>query len=74
MFYLYILHSSASDKYYVGHSEDPWLRLEHHNTDDKDTYTSKHRPWFLAAIFEAGTTRSKAFIMNSSSRSKNQEA
>ena len=60
MFYLYILHSSVYDKFYIGHSSDPWIRLAHHNTDDKDTFTSKYRLWVLAAVFEVGKTRSEA--------------
>ena len=63
MFFLYILHSPNNDKYYIGHSSDPWLRLSHHNTDDKDTFTSKCRPWVLAAVFEVGNTRSEALSM-----------
>lgn len=27
MYYIYILHSEAIDKYYVGHSNDPWRRV-----------------------------------------------
>jgi putative endonuclease len=54
------LYSPSADKYYVGHSADPWDRLIHHNTDDKDTYTSKHRTWSIAAIFEAGPLRADA--------------
>src|SRR5690625_1695004 len=60
MFYLYILYSEISDKYYVGSSEDPWKRLVGHNTNPKTTYTSKHRPWKLKAVFEAGETRGEA--------------
>ncbi len=60
MFYLYILHSSNHDRYYIGHSSNPWLRLAHHNTDDKDTFTSKYRPWDLTAVFEVGNTRAEA--------------
>jgi len=36
MFYLYILHSASSDKYYIGHSDNPWRRLVEHNEDDKN--------------------------------------
>jgi len=60
MYYLYILYSHRTDKYYIGHSEDPWERVIHHNTDDKTTYTAKYRPWVIAAVFEVGTTRAEA--------------
>ncbi|MBW7913253.1 MAG: GIY-YIG nuclease family protein [Taibaiella sp.] len=60
MFYLYILYSERTNKYYIGHSEDPWERVMHHNTDDKTTYTAKYRPWKISAVFEAGATRAEA--------------
>ncbi len=52
MFYIYILYSPSSDKYYVGYSNDYQRRLIEHNTTERITYTSKHRPWFLKAAFE----------------------
>lgn len=60
VFYIYILYSPSSDKYYVGSTENPWRRLWEHNHDPKSTYTSKHRPWILKAMFEAGFARSEA--------------
>ncbi|MEM6781834.1 MAG: GIY-YIG nuclease family protein [Pseudomonadota bacterium] len=60
MYYLYILHSSLSDKYYVGSSSDPRRRLVEHNTSDFLIFTSKHCPWVLVATFEAGSSRSEA--------------
>ena len=73
MYYLYILYSGVADKYYVGQSQDPWLRLEHHNADDKDTFTAKYRPWVLKAVFEVGNSRGDSlklerFIKNQKSR------
>jgi len=47
MYYLYILYSARSDRYYVGYSKDPIRRLEDHNSDPRMTYTHKHRPWEL---------------------------
>jgi len=46
--------------YYIGHSQDPWHRLYQHNTDDKNTFTSKHRPWHLVAVYKAGESRAEA--------------
>jgi len=63
MFYIYILYSANSNIYYTGHSDDPWERIVHHNTDDKTTYSSKHRPWQFAAVFEAGQTRAEALAI-----------
>ena len=63
MYYLYILFSAKHDKYYIGHSNSPYERVNHHNSDEKNTYTSKYRPWELAAIFEVGGTRSDALTI-----------
>jgi putative endonuclease len=52
MFYIYIIYSPTSDKYYVGYSNDPHRRLIEHNTIPFYTYTSKHRPWILKACFQ----------------------
>ena len=63
MFYLYILYNCTADKYYVGHSEDPWRRIVQHNTRDTEKYTGKLGLWQLAAVFAAGTTRGEALKM-----------
>jgi len=52
MYYIYILYSPNYDKYYVGYSNDPYRRVLEHNTKPFNTYTSKYRPWTLAAVFE----------------------
>ena len=56
MYYVYILYSSSTDKYYVGCTENYEQRLIQHNTSERNTYTSKYRPWELKAVFEAGIT------------------
>lgn len=61
MYFIYILHSESADKYYVGHTDDYIQRLNDHNTQDYfNTYTSKHRPWKMKAVFACGTSRSDA--------------
>jgi len=61
MFYIYIIYSEASDRYYVGYSSDFESRLVQHNdTKFKNTYTSKHAPWILKAAFECGNSESTA--------------
>jgi putative endonuclease len=60
MYYIYILYSESSDKYYVGYTDDPARRVIEHNTKPFNTYTSKHRPWKLVASFPAGESRSEA--------------
>jgi putative endonuclease len=54
MFYIYFLYSTSSGIYYVGYTNDYIKRLSEHNTLDKNTFTSKHRPWQLKAVFECG--------------------
>jgi putative endonuclease len=60
MFYIYFIYSDSSDIYYVGHSDNPWRRLEEHNFSEFLTFTSKHRPWILKAVFECGHSRLEA--------------
>ena len=43
-YYLYILRSLDSKRYYVGISEDVERRLKFHNTIEKG-FTSRYRPW-----------------------------
>ncbi|MDD2963362.1 MAG: GIY-YIG nuclease family protein [Bacteroidales bacterium] len=62
-YYIYILFSESSGRYYIGHSDDPWRRLEEHNSNDHTTYTSKHRPWILAGVFECGDDRGQAMVI-----------
>jgi putative endonuclease len=64
MYYIYILYSATSDKYYTGYTSDYKLRLLQHNTQEHfNSFTSKHRPWKLAAVFECGTDRGAALKM-----------
>lgn len=60
MFYIYIIYSASSDKYYVGYSTDPERRLVEHNNNERTTYTSKHRPWSLLASFAISESRAIA--------------
>ena len=60
IFYLYILYSLSSDKYYVGTTDDPEQRLWSHNHSERKTFSAKHRPWKMAALFELGNSRSEA--------------
>jgi len=63
MFYIYILHSQKADKFYVGHTDDPMRRLSEHNTKPFNTFTSRYRPWTMAAYFPAGEIRGEAIRM-----------
>ena len=60
MFYIYILYSRSANKYYIGSTGDYQRRLSEHNATERNTYTSKYRPWELAAVFECGDNLSQA--------------
>jgi putative endonuclease len=53
-YFVYILHSPSSGKYYVGQSFNPQRRLEFHNTFEKG-FTSRYRPWDLVYMKECGS-------------------
>ncbi len=60
MFYIYILYSSAADRYYVGHSSDPWNRLQQHLRNSGETYTGNYADWQLEAVFEVSVMKGEA--------------
>ena len=51
-FFIYIIFSASIDKYYVGYSTNPWIRIEQHNTNTKDKFTGRTSDWELKAVFE----------------------
>ena len=57
VYYIYILYSIKADRYYIGHTNDPVRRLEEHNTAEKNSYSSKFRPWELKKVFEVSESR-----------------
>ena len=60
MYYLYILYSEIADKYYVGHSSDPWARLEQHLSNSGDKYTGSYKDWKLVGVFKVSTKKGEA--------------
>jgi putative endonuclease len=48
-YFLYILKSKVIDKYYIGSSQNPRLRLTYHNSVEKG-FTSRYKPWEI--VFE----------------------
>ena len=60
MYYIYFLYSSEADKYYVGHSQDPWKRLQQHLSNSGDKYTGCYRDWILKAVFQVSHLRGEA--------------
>ncbi len=63
MYYLYILQSKKGGQFYVGHSSDPWKRLEEHNTPRTDKYTGKYADWELVGIFKISEIRADALLV-----------
>ena len=51
-YFIYIIYSVSIDKYYVGYSKDPWVRLLQHNSNTQDKYTGRTKDWKLEAVFE----------------------
>ena len=62
-YFLYILKSKATEKYYTGISQNPERRLLYNNTIEKG-FTSRYRPWIIVykKIFETRTEAS--FVEN----------
>jgi putative endonuclease len=63
MYFIYIIYSDSSNLYYIGYTNDPNRRLTEHNTNSHNTFTSKHRPWAMRALFECGISESQAIII-----------
>lgn len=63
MFYVYVIFSESSGRYYVGHTSDPERRLMEHNTCEELKYTSKFRPWTLLLAFEVSESRGQAIMV-----------
>ena len=63
MFYIYFIYSNTAEKFYVGHSENPWDRLVQHNENDDDKYTGKYQNWELKAVFQVSENRGDALLI-----------
>ncbi len=64
-YFIYILYSIKSDVYYVGYTSNIKTRLHQHNFGERLTYTSKHRPWELKALFYCSESESDAVRIES---------
>jgi len=60
-YFLYILKSKATEKYYTGISQNPERRLFYHNTIEKG-FTSKYRPWEKVFIKEFDSKKEALLI------------
>ena len=70
MFYVYILYSEKSDRYYIGHTNDPERRLFEHNNNSNNTYTSKFRPWNMVLKHPISENRYEALIIERSLKNR----
>lgn len=52
MAFIYIIYSPHHDKYYIGQTSNFNQRLQEHNHSERNTYSSKYRPWVEAALFK----------------------
>lgn len=59
-YYIYILYSNSIDRYYVGYSSNPWMRLEQHLSNSTDKYTGKAKDWILKTVFEVSSNEGVA--------------
>jgi len=51
----------SSDIYYVGYTNDYERRITEHNYQDHfNTFTSKHIPWIIKAVFQSGASEKEA--------------
>jgi putative endonuclease len=60
MYYIYFLYSKTANKYYVGHSQDPWNRLSQHLSNSGDKFTGSYHDWELIAVFEVSDRKGEA--------------
>jgi putative endonuclease len=63
MYYVYILYSERTDRYYVGHTSDPERRLIEHNSTNENKFTTKYRPWEMLLFFKVSESRGEVMKM-----------
>jgi putative endonuclease len=71
-YYVYILYSSNIDRFYVGYSSNPWIRVNQHNSNSKEKYSGRTNDWILKAVFqlllEKDAIQAERFIKKQKSR------
>jgi len=63
MYYIYIIQSKATNQFYVGHSSDPWRRLQEHNTVKTDANAGDITDWQFVALFSVSEDRADALAI-----------
>jgi putative endonuclease len=60
MYFIYILYSIISDRYYIGSTQDVAQKLIQHNENTVDKVTGKSREWALKATFSVSEVKEDA--------------
>ena len=61
MYFVYIIYSEKSNRYYTGQTNDYLSRLHEHNCGES-FYTKTHRPWELVLVLSK-KTRSESMVL-----------
>ncbi len=72
MFYVYLIQSETTGKFYIGHTQDLTDRLQYHNTGRSD-YTKNRGPWKLLSSKTFNTRGEAMKYENFLKRLKNRE-
>ncbi len=63
MHFLYIIHSDELNRYYVGESEQPEIRLGQHNSHYfKTNFTKAANDWKLTLTFECDSREASLYL------------
>ena len=72
MYYVYILYSEKSDRYYIGYTERLHERIKEHNDRKSSHFTSKFKPWkmvyFEIYVDKSMATKREKYIKKMKSR------
>jgi putative endonuclease len=60
MYFIYILYSAISDRYYTGYTLDVAERVAFHNENTLDKATGKSKEWQLQAVFSVSDVKEDA--------------
>jgi putative endonuclease len=70
-FFVYIIHSEAHDKFYIGQTNDVEERIRRHN-NGLEKFTSPYLPWLLKCVIEK-STRGDAMVLESKLKNLNRQ-
>jgi putative endonuclease len=70
-FFVYIIHSEAHDKFYIGQTNDVKERIRRHN-NGQEKFTSPYLPWLLKCVIEK-PTRGDAMVLETKLKNLNRQ-